>query len=238
MRNTLLLALLFIYCQSIGQTAKEIIDLSIQYHDPENKLAKGDYIYHFDESRPNSSKSKTKVRLAPHKEEFELEYTRKAVTQIYNINKGRVKFSANGNTDLTEEFKKENRISEERGKMMKNYYMYLWQLPMKIKDPGTRIHENVERTSFFDTEALEVKVTYDEEVGKDIWYFYFDPLSYRLVGYRFYHDESANDGEYILLENEYKLDNIKLPAKRMWYTHKEDKFLGTDELVLLKPNSK
>ena len=50
-------------------------------------------------------------------------------------------------------------------------------------------------------------------------------------GYRFYHDEEKNDGEYIYLDGLTKYKNIKIPSKRDWYTHKEDKFLGSDKLV-------
>jgi hypothetical protein len=78
---------------------------------------------------------------------------------------------------------------------------------------------------------LEIKVTYDPEVGADIWYFYFDPSTFALSGYRFYHDESKNDGEYILLEGEITINGVKFPEKRAWHTHKEGKYLGNDDLL-------
>jgi len=76
-------------------------------------------------------------------------------------------------------------------------------------------------------------VTYDPEVGDDIWYFYFHPETYALVGYRFYHNESANDGEYILFSGELESYGIRIPQTRKWYTHKEDKYLGADTLETL-----
>jgi len=57
-----------------------------------------------------------------------------------------------------------------------------------------------------------------------------------MVGYRFYHDESANDGEDILLEQEIESDDVRLPQIRKWYTHKEDKYLGQDKLEKLVIN--
>jgi len=234
MKLSLVLTILLVSNFGYSQTAKEIIKLSIEYHDPENKLATGDYDYHFDETRANGTVSTTKVRLAPKKEQFSLAYTRKNIDQGYVIDKDNVSVTADGKSDLSEDFKKENRISEDRGIVLKNYYLYLWQLPMKLEDPGTIVHPEVVATSFFGTESLQIKVTYEKQVGDDIWYFYFDPSTYKMVGYRFYHDESANDGEYILIEGEYEKNNIRIPAKRKWYMHTDDKFLGTDELVLLK----
>ena len=76
--------------------------------------------------------------------------------------------------------------------------------------------------------SSKLKVTYDEAVGQDTWYFYLDRKTYALVGYRFYHDESKNDGEYILLEGEASGAGLKLPKTRKWYRHEDDGFLGTD----------
>jgi len=215
-------------------SAKQIVEKSIQYHDPDSKLLNGDYIFHFEESRPDGSTSKSKVRMAPQKELYELNYTRKGTDIFYRVKKSEVEFSANGSTKISDEVIEANRLSEERGLMMKNYYLYLWHLPMKINDPGTILDDKVKTTYFDEKEALEIKVTYTEGVGNDIWYFYFNPLSYKMIGYRFYHDESANDGEYILLEEEVEFDNIRLPAVRKWYMHKDDKYLGTDKLARLE----
>jgi hypothetical protein len=114
---------------------------------------------------------------------------------------------------------------------MKNYYTYLYGLPMKLKDPGTLIDPKVERRSFKGKEYLVLKVKYEEGVGKDIWYFYFDPKSYALKVYQFYHDETKNDGEYILLSGIESAIGIKMPKTRAWYLNKDNKYLGTDVLV-------
>ncbi|MEO0875473.1 MAG: hypothetical protein AAFY48_12785, partial [Bacteroidota bacterium] len=57
------------------------------------------------------------------------------------------------------------------------------------------------------------------------------PGTYALSGYRFYHDEADNDGEYILVEGEAQVGQLRLPAKRHWYTHGDRRYLGSDEIV-------
>ena len=52
-----------------------------------------------------------------------------------------------------------------------------------------------------------------------------------MIGYRFYHDESKNDGEYITLEGEIEIEGIKMPKDRYWYMNVNDRFLGADLLV-------
>ena len=87
-------------------------------------------------------------------------------------------------------------------------------------------------------EVLALKVTYDAAVGEDIWYFYFNPETYAMVGYRFYHDEAANDGEYIVLEGMEIQNGLRIPKNRTWYTNADHTLLGTDYLVDLKVNEK
>ena len=63
------------------------------------------------------------------------------------------------------------------------------------------------------------------------WYFYFDQLTSALLGYRFFHDQSKNDGEYITLRDVAVLGELRLPKTRSWYTNEDDKYLGTDTLT-------
>lgn len=113
----------------------------------------------------------------------------------------------------------------------RNYYHFLWGLPMKLKDPGTILDPEVERATFAGVDVDQLRVTYDPEVGGDTWYFYFDTTTARLVGYRFYHDESQNDGEYITLDGERAVDGMRIPANRRWYVNADDRFLGEDRLI-------
>ena len=56
--------------------------------------------------------------------------------------------------------------------------------------------------------------------------------TYKLRQYQFFHDETKNDGEYIVLENEIEVYGIKMPKDRAWYYNQQDKYLGTDYLSL------
>lgn len=125
-------------------------------------------------------------------------------------------------------------LTIDRAKFLRNYYTYLYGLPMKLKDAGTRIGDEVIETTFMGKPVLALRVTYDESVGKDIWYLYFNPSTYAMVGYRFYHDEAKNDGEYIVLEDMIIEQGLRIPRNRSWFTNAEDKLLGTDYLKEFK----
>lgn len=105
---------------------------------------------------------------------------------------------------------------------------------MKLKDPGTLVNPIVERKSFKGKEYLLLKITYDESVGSDVWYFYFDPDTYAMKVYQFFkgdpNKEGKNTGEYILLLKETTVNDMKILKVRAWYYNKDDKYLGTDIL--------
>ena len=48
--------------------------------------------------------------------------------------------------------------------------------------------------------------------------------------YQFFHDESKNDGEYILLSGEEFINDIKMSKVRAWFYNKDQGYLGTDIL--------
>jgi hypothetical protein len=124
----------------------------------------------------------------------------------------------------------------EQAVFMKNYYTYLYGLPMKLKDQGTHIAEKVERKTFKGKEYLVLKATYDQNVGSDAWFFYFDPTTYKMEVYQFFKTDSSgkiipNTGEYILLSENQVVNDINMPKVRKWYYNKDDQFLGADVIT-------
>ena len=132
--------------------------------------------------------------------------------------------------DLPAADRESMRLHREDGMFWRSYYGFLAGLPMKIADPGAYLEPDVIETTFMDRPVQAVKVTYEPEVGGDTWYFYFDPGTAQLVGCRFYRDESANDGEYIMFEELAEGGGLRLPRLRAWYVNADGRHLGTDEV--------
>ncbi len=218
---------------SVGQasiTPEDLLQKSIEYHDPKGKLFSSPLTLDLIETRPNGVDRKTSLHCHISQERFTSSQIKEDVSIVSSYDKGEVSFKVNGSSDVSEEDIKTHRLNEKRFLMMRSYYQYLWLLPGKLLDEGTHLDPVVQEADFFGKASLQMKVTYDPAVGNDIWYFYFHPETYALIGYRFYHDEAANDGEYILLEGETSGGNIRLPKQRKWYMHKDDKYLGADIL--------
>ena len=153
---------------------------------------------YFEQSRAKSpERSKSDVVIDLPKRYFKVIDRRNGVAIQREVNGADCHNTLAGTTEISGADKEKYRLNCQRAKMFRDYYAYLYGLPMKLKDAGTIVDKEVYATSFQGKECLSIRVTYEEAVGEDIWYFYFDKNSYALIGYRFYHEEEKNDGEYI-----------------------------------------
>lgn len=213
-------------------SAEELLSRAIQYHDPDGRWERARFTIALGESRPDGTERRTTVRFDNPKSRFEMEreveggQKMKAVVVSDDVS-----VTLDGASELSAEDRERHGLAPDQLRRMRNYYLYLYGLPMKLRDPGTRIDPEAKEASFQGRDAYELRVTYDEGVGSDTWYFYFDRATSALIGYRFYHDESAGDGEYIVLTEEASGAGLKLPRVRKWYTHQGDRYLGTDTIL-------
>lgn len=217
--------------EALSMTGEEVIRHSIAYHDPQNKWLTEAHRLKLYESRPDGGYRISELTIDEGQQKFVLDQQRGRNHIHRNADAFGCKLLLNGQARFSEEEAKQFRLSCEGTELYRNYYAYLWGLPMKLQDEGTRVQSATALVDFFGQRLIEVKVNYDPSVGEDIWYFYFHPETYALSGYRFYHDEAANDGEYILIDSEAQVGDLLLPANRHWYTHGDARYLGSDEII-------
>lgn len=230
MRLFIALFLCVFVCFGQKITGKQLLQKAIEFHDPHNNWSTFQGKFEVTLKTPNADERLSKIHLDFPREKFALAISKNTDSYGYLIEKNNCEIFLNGNSKVSPEAAKKLRLNCKRGTTMKNYYTYLYGLPMKLEDPGTIINENVEKKVFKGKEYFVLKVNYTETVGKDVWYFYFDPTTYALEVYQFYHDQTKNDGEYILLEDIEIVNQIKMPKIRTWYYNKDNKYLGTDIL--------
>lgn len=231
MKNTILLLVLFISIASFAQkiTGDKLLEKSINFHDPTGnwETFHGELVITME--TPKGTPRKSKIKINHPSQYFSVETARDSIVTKQIVNKEVCSFAINGISNLSKELIEKYSLNCKRAKMFKNYYTYLYGLPMKLKDEGTIVDQTVTTITFKGKEYLVLKVNYSKEVGKDTWYFYFDPKTYAMEVYQFF-KEAKNSGEYILLSGLETINNIKMPKNRAWYYNKDDGYLGTDIL--------
>ena len=230
-KSIFLLFVIFSTSQFFGQemTGLQLLEKAIEYHDPDGNWATFSGTFNVTMKTPTKSDRHSMIRVDLPNEYFNLFTTQDKTSYGYILDKEKCQIYYNSSI-ATEDEKIANNLSCERAKMYQDYYTYLYGLPMKLKDPGTIIHNKVVLKKFKGKDYLVLKVSYEKEVGEDTWYFYFDPLTYAMEVYQFYHEEEKNDGEFILLSGLDTVNGVKMPKKRAWYYNKGEKYLGTDFL--------
>ncbi|WP_040279378.1 DUF6503 family protein [Psychroserpens damuponensis] len=216
-------------------TGEQLLENAITYHDPNANWSTFNGELHITMETPNNTTRESRIRINLPSEMFYIQAKRDTITTEYTIEKTDCSIKLNGAVDISEAHLKTYNLSCDRANMYKNYYTYLYGLPMKLKDEGTVIHDKVEYKTFKGKAYLVLKVSYDDKVGSDVWYFYFDPKTYAMEMYQFFKtDENGklkrDSGEYIVLTETETINGIKMPKNRAWYFNKDDAYLGTDIL--------
>jgi len=195
----LLFSVFFSFSQTLS--GDQLLEKSIQFHDPNGNWStfKGAFLVTM--KTPKSSPRKSFIEMDLPQEHFLVKAIKDGVITQYTVDKGICRIAVNGNTTPSEALLKKHKLSCERANLYKNYYTYLYGLPMKLKDEGTIIHQKTTIKTFKGKEYLVLKVSYTKEVGK-----------------------------YILLTGLETIHDIKMPKERAWYYNKDDGYLGTDVL--------
>lgn len=218
------------YCP--GQiTGSKLLEKAIDYHDPDRQWQYFSGVFEIELEMPDKTTRISKFSLDLPNSFFKLDVLSNNNHSTYKLTADKCEITRNGNNDFTVEEISKYRLTCDQANLMKDYYTYLYGLPMKLKDKGTIIHEKVEHRTFKGKMYYVLKVTYDVLVGSDTWYFYFDPTTSAMEVYQFFHDESISDGEYIVLSELEIFKNMKIPKNRTWYYNKDDKNIGEDKLV-------
>ncbi|MEQ8476097.1 DUF6503 family protein [Fulvivirga sp.] len=215
----------------LAQSATEVLQKSIAYHDPQGYWSSFQAALKIDLNQPDGSQRESDINIDLQKGKFSMTERRGENVVMRSLNGEECTISFNGKSEFSDEESKKFGLTCDRAELYKNYYTFLYGLPMKLKDEGAVLYEDVEDVVFKEKAYLKLKITFKEGVGTDTWYIYLNPETYAMEVYQFYHDETKNDGEYILLSELIEYEGMQIPKVRKWYTNKEDKWLGTDDLI-------
>ncbi len=231
--NRFLFTIMFlVYIQPVFSqiTGAELLEKTIACHDPENEWPQLSARFLLEQTRPDRPSRKSELILKNGEDYCKITEEHDGsdiiVREIRN-HSGTV--TVNGSENFSQEISDKYWLSHDRILRTRNYYIYLYGLPMKLRDPGTIVRDEVKTVLFDGKEYLELGITYGEGVGTDNWFFYINPDTYAMEGYKFY-QESGN-GEFITMEGLSSLGGIKIPKVRKWHTTKDSTFLGADILT-------
>ena len=154
-----LFALTSINAQNIS--ASEVLNKSIAFHDPQGNWPTFNGELQVTMVTPKRSPRVSVINIDLPSEKFQLIQSRDSIETRYNLEKWKC------TTTVTDSLVGK-RTPCEMAVFFKDYYTYLYGLPMKLKDPGTLLDQKAERVTFKGKEYLKISVKYDEAIGTDV----------------------------------------------------------------------
>lgn len=232
MIKTLLLALLFFTgnYKPAEISGTELLKKTITYHDAKNNWSKLKAKLYLSSTNSEGKENNYELEL-DNKKGYYCHTSRQDGKEIVKgYANGKEFFLLNGQKNFSEEDRKKYKLTSESLKNGRNYYAYLYGLPMRLTDAGAMVSNQVMNEEVDGKTYPTIRVSYEPAVGKDNWFFYCDAQTFALKAYRFKHG-SPDSGEYILLDQEVIVDGVILPKIRKWYLNKDNKYLGTDNII-------
>lgn len=233
--QSLLFLFLFLFSTVIGfsqiPSGPDLLQKSIQYHDPKGQWSRAKVDLFLEQQLSDGIPVSQQVRIDLPDEHFSLLWKKGDESRYRALTAGACSHELNGSSDISEADAKKYKLDCKITEQYRDYYVYLYGLPMKLTDPGTQVRDSVYRKDFYGKDSWVLTVDYEPEVGEHIWELYLDPSTYAMIGYAFYKDPVSRKGEYILIEGELTYQKMRIPKDRTWYTYPENEILGTDYLL-------
>jgi hypothetical protein len=231
-RTLLILVATLLSGSSAATDLSQTLLLSQRYHDPREVWFKSLIRLTIEEARTDGSSRTSLVVLDNPGSAFELKTRRDSRQIVMSVFREKTSASLDGRLDFSKEEAGKYGLAPEGVARRRNYYAYLYGLPMKLSDPGTITGIPVPIAKYEGRTYRKIRVTYDPKVGGDVWDFFFDPKTNALSGYRFFHDEAKGDGEFITIDGEIDCGfGVRLPKSRSWFMHHDRKALGRDTIT-------
>lgn len=220
-----------------GLDAGIVLGLAIGFHDPEGRWASGRFAFAVEESSADGTMRRSRLRIDNGERRFEL-HTERAGRQVeVRVDGDEVVVLADGVLVTDRRTAAALGLDPERAHGLRDTYLYMYGLPMKLHDPGTRLDPVARRTRFEGRDVLELVVTYDPEVGSDAWTFYVDPVDYSLAGCRVERGAGDQPDETLVFEGLAEIEGLRLPRVRHRRASEDGRPLGVDAIVVERSGS-
>ncbi len=226
--------LLLSSCKPETNSDSPLLEKTLAYHDPEGNWQLLKARLHLRSADTAGKETAFEIELDNATGYFAHISRQDGKEAVKGIADGKEFYLLDGRREISAEDREKYDLTPDALKWVHSFYGYLYGLPMKLTDDG------VNTTDAADNEELEGKtyrvlqVNYDAGVGSDNWFFYLNPETYAMEGYRFNHGKPES-GEYILLEEEVVVNGIRIPKVRKWYWNKNSAYIGTDTLIKAEP---
>ncbi len=217
-------------------TAKDWVDFSIKYHDPEGNWP------HFNSQIKSFSKvDRGGESLQESSRNFKMDNSKSYFYLMTSVQDLPMEVTIN-DENCTTSWQKKNPTLEEQnryindcayGENFRNYYRYLIGLPMVLTDNVAIINPEVEDAIIEGKNYKKLTVNYAPLHSNPTWEFYINPVDGKLVRsvfIRTHKEGQPRTGEILDYPEHHTFQGMQVRTKMLWY-HLDEKFLADETYV-------
>lgn len=230
--------IVLLFLPFISQAQEDSLTDFIKKADPEGLFEQTTFNLRIQEPRIQTPERFSEVLFNYETGAFVLNRKREDKTVSYSINeKGNPEIALDGCKRVSDADKLKYGLDPDRNRNYRNYYQYLYGLPMILQDKGKFSFVSSSETVFKDQKAMEYTFQLTTPIFSSIWKTTFLQNG-TLTKLDFYNMVNPNEGEYIIFDGTYQNESITIPRFRHWYSKKENEYLGSDIIVFKLPDVK
>jgi len=212
--------------------AREVLQKSIAWHDPEGNWDKVQMKLHIQEPRLNNPDRRSIIMLDNATGAFRLERNRKDHITTHIITDDGVAVTLLDDAEIKDPLViKEYRLEPNRNGLYRKFYSSLVGLPMSLTDEKIVQYGGVTNEFFNETNSLKVPLVLNDGVFSNHWNLYIAQDDYRLSGVEMYFPDDAAKGERLYFDQIIIVEAMRLPRMRHWHGISDDSYSGSDIIV-------
>lgn len=220
-------------CQSNDSllSGKEIIDKSIQKHDPNGQWQKANFALRIQEPRLQNPTRYSVIMLNNANGSFSLERNRDKSISIHRIDSaGNATTLFDGNIVTDSILIKKYRLDPSRNFGYRRFYQSLMGLPMSLATEKLDSIGSVSETVFNGVDSYKVAIELEEPLFSKHWKLFFSKSDFSLVGLEMVFPDDPSKGERLYFEGSIDINGFSIPRHKHWHDL-SDTYHGSDVIV-------
>lgn len=211
-------------------SAKEILDKSVQIHDPNKQWYSSSFNVYIQEPRIGNPKRYSEVKLDNKNDAFELKRNREQHISTHIVSKEKAITYLDDKIETDTTLIKKYRLEPKRNKRYQRFYKVLLGLPMSLEREIAELGL-VEEVFFNKENSYKVAVKLKEPLFSENWNLFFSKKNYKLIGIEMIFPDDPTKGERLTFDGEYIVNSsIIIPRIRHW-KELNDTYMGSDILI-------
>ena len=228
-----LFALLFIGCTSPKKelSGNEVLEKSIQKHDPNNQWNSAEFTLRIQEPRLRNPERFSLVYMNNANNAFKLMRNRGEKVASYGINAEGVTTVLLDNLALEDSLSiKKYMLQPRRVKSYQGFYQMLLGLPMSLNENTIAEFNTVSTTIFNEKESYKIQIKLKKPVFSDVWNLFISKDDFTLLGIEMIFPNDPTKGERLYFNKTIQIGDISIPRIRHWH-ELDDTYSGSDVIV-------